>query len=201
MSKIFISHSSKDNEFVGKLSHDLLVNGIPIWLDAYELTLGDSLYDKIFSGIKESNYIIVVISENYNTTIWTSKEFRAILSKEDKDNTKYLIPIKIDNSEVPLEIADRLYQNFENEYRDSIKHLVRFFKKEDFSITSIPIDKRQIILNFSDFVHLDVDLFKSLLPDLHKQNTTIQKRQIFFNAYSSIDALLKVGEKKLAIIK
>jgi len=30
MSKIFISHSSKDNDFVKMLAHNLLINGIPI---------------------------------------------------------------------------------------------------------------------------------------------------------------------------
>ncbi|WP_114940145.1 toll/interleukin-1 receptor domain-containing protein [Mucilaginibacter endophyticus] len=202
MSKIFISHSSKDNDFVKRLAHDLLTNDIPVWLDAYELSLGDSLYDKIFTGIKESNYLIVVISEHYNSSIWTSKEFRAILAKEDKDRKKYLIPIKIDKSEVPLEIADRLYQNFELEYESSVKNLTRFFKREDFSIKSIPIEKRQIILNFSDYTEVDIALIRSILSDSHlHRNTSILKKQIFFNGYASIDKLLAIGKNNLLSIE
>lgn len=87
-SKVFISHSSKDKEFVVKLSHDLLKKDIPVWLDSYELSIGDSLYDKIFSSLDESNLMIVVVSENYNKSLWTSKEFKAILSKEDRDRKK-----------------------------------------------------------------------------------------------------------------
>jgi TIR domain len=47
MPGVFISHSSKDKEFVFKLAIDLLNLGFPVWLDAYELEVGSSLQDRI----------------------------------------------------------------------------------------------------------------------------------------------------------
>lgn len=199
MAKIFISYSSKDGEFVKQLSYDLLAGGLPVWLDIHELSLGDSLYGEIFQAIKGSSFIIIVLSTNYGNSIWTSKEFKAILSQEDKTGKKYIIPIKIDSSDVPLVIADRIFQDFCDDYAASVRKLVRFFKKEDLSIKLLPLEDRQIILNFDEHVELDVDLLKNCLVDYHLHGgKLVTKGQIFFGGYSEIDRLLALCDTNVA---
>jgi hypothetical protein len=43
MTGIFLSHSSKDKAFVCKLAIDLVNQGMPVWFDAWELEMGDSV--------------------------------------------------------------------------------------------------------------------------------------------------------------
>jgi hypothetical protein len=61
---VFLSHSSKDKAFVLRLAADLAIRRIPVWLDSWELSLGDSLYQSIFSGIDQSGFLIPIISKD-----------------------------------------------------------------------------------------------------------------------------------------
>ena len=51
--KIFLSHSSKDKEFVRKLADDLKTYGLSVWFDEWEIKVGDSITNKISQGIDE----------------------------------------------------------------------------------------------------------------------------------------------------
>jgi len=204
MSKVFVSHSSKDKEIVERISYDLIKNNIPVWLDSYELSIGDSLYDKIFSGLNESNFIVVVISSNYNNSFWTSKEFKTILAKEERDKKKYLIPIRIDSTIVPLEIADRLHQNFQDDFQNSIKQLVRFLKKQEISIKAIPLSSRQLIISFHQFTELEINIIKSPLIDVDldsNKSYNFLKSQLFFSEYNKIDKILLLAKANILLIE
>ena len=49
--KIFISYASEDKDFVDRLATDLKHQGIDIWIDKWEIKVGDSLISKISSGL------------------------------------------------------------------------------------------------------------------------------------------------------
>ena len=56
--RIFFSHSSKDKELARRIANDLSNKGIPVWFDEWELTVGDSLQEKISSGIQKSGWLV-----------------------------------------------------------------------------------------------------------------------------------------------
>jgi hypothetical protein len=43
MPRVFISHSSQDKSFAEKIALDLKRRGIGIWIDKWEIKVGDSL--------------------------------------------------------------------------------------------------------------------------------------------------------------
>jgi hypothetical protein len=186
--KIFISYSSMDKTFAGRLALDLLAAGFPVWLDIWEMELGDSLYQKIFSGLDNSSYVIVVVSKNYNRSVWTSKEFRATLTKEDSTQRKILIPVVIDDAEVPLEIRDRIYSNFIDDYDHKIMQLKRFFSVNNISIKATPLNQRLIPIVFHDYLHLDKQILINILEDRDKKEKISQK-QLWIKDLPSIDSL------------
>ena len=61
--KVFISHSSKDHEFVHGLAADLERDSVDCWVDEGEVKVGDRLRDKIERGIEQSDFMIVVLSK------------------------------------------------------------------------------------------------------------------------------------------
>jgi hypothetical protein len=64
---VFISHASEDKEAVAKpLANLLRSRKINVWLDQYELTVGDSLRRKIDQGLRDSNFGVVVLSEKFS---------------------------------------------------------------------------------------------------------------------------------------
>ena len=60
---VFISHASEDKADVARpLAAHLQKLGLRVWLDEFELTLGDSLRRKIDHGLSKSKYGLVILS-------------------------------------------------------------------------------------------------------------------------------------------
>ena len=127
--KFFLSHSSKDKDFVRKVAEDLFINGYEVWFDEWELDWGDSLFEKIEEGIKESNFLIIVISSNSIKSRWVNNELKAALSNENESNTPFILPILYDDCEVPLFLKDKIYIDFRDDYDKGIKSGISSIKK------------------------------------------------------------------------
>jgi TIR domain len=109
--KVFISHASEDkNRFVLEFAERLRQNGIDAWLDKWEMLPGDSLIDKIFEeGIKEANAVIVVLSKFSVEKPWVREELNTAWVKRINNGSK-LIPVVIDDCEVPEALKSLLWE-------------------------------------------------------------------------------------------
>ncbi|WP_114857521.1 toll/interleukin-1 receptor domain-containing protein [Azospirillum brasilense] len=125
--KAFISHSSLDKErFVMGFANSLRLNGVDAWLDKWEMLPGDSLVDKIFeSGIKDASVFIVVISINSCDSQWVKEELNAAVVKKISGKCK-LVPVLIDDCEVPEALKSTLYEKIENlaNYEASLQRIL-----------------------------------------------------------------------------
>ena len=54
--RVFVSYSHEDKEFVDKLITDLSNASVQIWIDRWEIKIGDSIMEKVASGIQENDY-------------------------------------------------------------------------------------------------------------------------------------------------
>lgn len=99
---VFISHASEDKKDVAKPLAELLIeNKVKVWLDEFELTIGDSLRRKIDYGLSNSRYGIVILSESFFKKEWPQKELDGLVAKES-DGEKVILPIwhKVTKNEV-----------------------------------------------------------------------------------------------------
>ena len=88
----FISHASEDKqEFVRDLANQFIRNGATVFYDEYSIKLGDSLFEKINSGIKESKNCILVLSKYFFEKDWTIAELKAIFSLHVTGKIKLII--------------------------------------------------------------------------------------------------------------
>lgn len=122
--KIFLSHSSQDKEFVRKLAFDLTKNNVPVWFDEWELKVGDSLNNKIGDGIKESGWLGVIISSNSIKSSWVEKELNAGMASELEKKQVFVLPIVIENCEIPIFLRDKLFADFRADYSFGLKALL-----------------------------------------------------------------------------
>src|SRR5258708_28080757 len=90
---IFISHSSRDKPAAIRLASTLNFCAIDVWLDNWELEVGQSLTDEIAKAMNDSRFIAILITENYNTTVWTKNEYKKALSREQKENRTFMLPL------------------------------------------------------------------------------------------------------------
>jgi hypothetical protein len=90
---VFISHASEDKiEVARPLASLLLQAGLKVWLDEFELKLGDSLRRKIDAGLGDSRFGVVVLSKAFFSKEWPKKELDALVARED-GVAKVILPV------------------------------------------------------------------------------------------------------------
>lgn len=93
MAKIFISHASEDKEAVAMpLAEVLKRRGLDVWLDQWELTLGDSLRGAIEKAISQAAFGVVIVSPAYIRKLWPSRELDGLFGLETQQR-KLILPI------------------------------------------------------------------------------------------------------------
>lgn len=116
---VFISHASEDKEdFVRPFANYLKDSGVKVWYDEFELRIGDSLRRSIDTGLRNSRYGIIIVSESFFSKEWPQRELDGLFARE-VNGEKVILPIwhKISKNEVlkfsPI-ISDMLAINTSN---------------------------------------------------------------------------------------
>ena len=158
---VFLSYSTKDRDEAMQIRNELLSVGCTVWSDL-ELNKGSNLLKEITTAIKKSRIVLFVGSANSYASTWASRELMCAL-----DIGKTLIPIIIDNAEMPDSIrfllSDRIWIDFRNGVRkEELYRLVERMVDNNYSIDektgaelmNIVIDNYQI-----DMIHVEGGTF------------------------------------------
>lgn len=126
--KIFISHSTKDAMFINYLKRELLKE-FNVWVN--DISPGEKISNSIKEGIRSSDFLIIVLSPNSINSNWVQGELAYALELEKKGEIENVIPLLIQECEIPLQIESRLRLDFSdpNSFDIKIKDLIDFLKK------------------------------------------------------------------------
>lgn len=127
MSTIFLSHTSIDKPFVEKLARDLERLGISVWYDKYEIKVGESILWKIDEGIRESEYLGIVISREAWESEWVKTEISSAWQKQVSQKGNFVLPIYYRECDIPLFLRGIKYADFRSDYQTGLQDLVRVF--------------------------------------------------------------------------
>lgn len=102
MTKLFISHSSKDDAFVRDLRTVLADHGQDAWIDSRELRGGDPLWSEIKKAIDEASAYAIVVSPESLQSRWVSKELKhAIKVRKKRGKDKFpVIPLSLNGTQL-----------------------------------------------------------------------------------------------------
>lgn len=90
---VFISHASEDKDaIVRPLANALVAEGLVVWYDEFELSIGDSLRRKIDRGLANSRVGLVVLSHAFIAKGWTNYELDGIITRS-VDGQQIVLPI------------------------------------------------------------------------------------------------------------
>jgi len=113
---IFISYNRGDVGFVDWLARSLVARRHNIWMDRWELNIGDSLISKIQGALTESDAILIVLSKHSVTSEWCKKELNSGLLRELEEKRVLVLPCLIEDCEIPLFLRDKLYAGFRKDF-------------------------------------------------------------------------------------
>ncbi|HEV7429428.1 MAG TPA: toll/interleukin-1 receptor domain-containing protein, partial [Thermoanaerobaculia bacterium] len=102
MSKLFISHSSKDDAFVLELQQALGDLQQDVWIDSRELRGGDPLWSEIQQAIDETSGYAIVVSTDSLQSKWVGKELnRAIAVQKERGRADFpVIPLSLNGTKL-----------------------------------------------------------------------------------------------------
>jgi len=106
--KVFISYAKEDYQFAEKLYIYLSENGFDPWLDKKNLLPGQQWDYEIKKGLREANYVILMLSNNsVKKRGYVQREFKLAVKyfEEKLEDDIYLIPIKIDKCNAPENLS------------------------------------------------------------------------------------------------
>ena len=123
MAQIFISYSRKDLSFVKKLATDLAHSGLDVWYDLSDLHGGSRWSKEIESAIRESKYVLILLSPESVSSKWVEEEF-LFASKLNKK----IIPLLLKKCELPfgyhaLQAIDIQGVNYKKNFREILHSL------------------------------------------------------------------------------
>lgn len=123
--KAFVSYSHSDKEFAHQLADDLIHSGVDIWIDKWEMSLGDSLIQKIFlEGLDKSDFILILLSRNSIQSKWVKEELNAAIIKRIEDLTR-VIPIILESVDIPLPLRSIFWIDMSSNYDEKLRELVK----------------------------------------------------------------------------
>ncbi|MGE5343678.1 MAG: toll/interleukin-1 receptor domain-containing protein [Candidatus Omnitrophota bacterium] len=129
MNRIFISYSHSDKKFVKRLTKDLGAAFINVWLDEKEIKVGESITRKVEEGITNCNFFCLVISIQSIKSNWVEREYKTALNMQlSSEGTPRILPLKIQNVELPVLLRDIRYADFSADYNIGFKQLIDAIK-------------------------------------------------------------------------
>ena len=124
---VFLSHNKEDKLFVRQLARDLDNHGVKCWLDQAEINVGDSLIEKIRSGLDQVDYVAVILSPNSISSPWVQREIDVAINQEINGKRVKVLPILYRKCELPGFLLGKFYADFTEEcqYEDAFAKLAR----------------------------------------------------------------------------
>ena len=101
---VAVSFAGEDRPLVEEFVNILASNNISVFYDSWEQAKlwGKDLYqylDMIYS--QAAQYCIIFVSKNYVEKAWTKHELKSAQARAFQQNSEYILPIKLDDTELP----------------------------------------------------------------------------------------------------
>lgn len=126
--KVFLSHSSIDKSIVISVALDLQEKGISTWLDAFDILPGESITSKINKGLEECEFVLLFLSNNSVKSNWVTKEWETMLWDEINSGKIKIIPVKLEECEIPKILQTKKYIDLSKNYSDGLFQIIQTIK-------------------------------------------------------------------------
>lgn len=100
---VALSFAGEDRPLADELAKILTENNIKVFYDAYEKAdlWGVDLFQHLTDVYQNrAQFCVMFLSEHYNRKLWTNHERKAAQSRAFAENREYILPIRIDETEV-----------------------------------------------------------------------------------------------------
>lgn len=109
---VFVSYSSEDASFAESLATALDHRNVGVWLDRWEIRIGDSLTKKIGQALHKNDFIVVVLSPASVRSEWVRQELAEAMLREIHQKRVVVLPVIARACQIPPFLTDKKYADF-----------------------------------------------------------------------------------------
>jgi hypothetical protein len=125
--RLFVCHASEDKPVARAFANFLRINGTRVWLDEWEIQVGDSIVEKVNGGLSVATHLAVLLSSASVSKPWVCRELSSALMRQLSDSSVTVLPLLIDDCAIPPMLADIRYadcrRDRESGFRDALAAL------------------------------------------------------------------------------
>lgn len=92
---LFISYSTKDQEFAKRLHADLQAKGVRCWFAPHDMRSGQKVHEQIDEAIRVYDKLLLILSPASMESEWVRTEISKAHKREIKEGKRILFPISI----------------------------------------------------------------------------------------------------------
>ncbi len=116
MPRVFFSYTSGDRTLARRMAVDLVGSGLDVWLDEWEIKVGDSISQRIDQGLQAADFLVVLLTQRSIASGWVDKEWRSRIAKEAETKEVVILPVKADDCDIPPLLCDRKWADIRTDY-------------------------------------------------------------------------------------
>lgn len=160
---VFISHASADKPFVFRLAFELLAEGVPVWLDSWEMGPGDPLIASLDTALDGSARVLLIESSHAAATEWVQYEVDKALDAERRLGQRLLVPLRIDDSDGLDALKGRVHINLREgpAFMEGVHALIDHLRS--LGLPSEPSGRPVLPLVFHQRLELDAFILERIL--------------------------------------
>ena len=120
---VFVSYASQDQPVAERLATDLSERGFIVWLDTWELLPGHNIFDEVYKGITNAQFVAVLLSREACESQWFQRELTAALLSEIEARHTTILPLKIGDCRIPSLLSDRRVADLSESWEDGLRQV------------------------------------------------------------------------------
>jgi hypothetical protein len=127
MANVFISHRGADAVVAEKLAVDVRTAGHKVWLDTWEVNVGDQIVDKMNEGLQGTTYLVVCYSSS-GMAPWMNIEWMAALARQLNGEGVKVLPVRLTGKDAPAILAGTKYADLIKDWKQGVADLLKAIK-------------------------------------------------------------------------
>jgi hypothetical protein len=120
MASVFICHRGADQAAAERLARELRERGHDVWLDTWKIELGDSIIERINSGLLAASYLVLCCSAAQSTSAWMDREWMSALARQLGGADVRVLPVRLTGGELPAILADVKYADLSEHWPEGV---------------------------------------------------------------------------------
>jgi hypothetical protein len=125
MGNVFISHRGADTSDAQKLGDAIRAAGHTVWLDVWEIGIGDSVVKQINEGLEGATYVVVCYSSSGVEAPWMGREWMSALAGQLNGKGIKLLPVRLRGGGAPAILEDIKYADLVKDWDGGVLELLR----------------------------------------------------------------------------